>query len=105
MKHRAHNRITKLLDPQGKELKNHKEMESVLVQHFKSIAVETLADISQSIKNFTKNIPKLVTREDNYNINTAVTEEEVIKVIKEMHNGKAQGPDGFNVYLFKTCWR
>lgn len=103
MKHRDHNRITKLLDPHGKELNTHKEMESLLVQHFKSIAVETLADRSQSIKNFTKNIPKLVTRKDNYNLNRPVTEEEVNVVIKEMHKGKAPGPDGFNVDFSKTC--
>jgi len=33
-----------------------------------------------------------------------MTEEEVKEVIKEMHNGKAPGPDGFNVDFFKTCW-
>lgn len=59
--------------------------------------METLADRSHSIKNFTKNIPKMVTREDNYNLNRPVMEEEVKEVIKEMHNGKAPGPDGFNV--------
>ena len=77
----------------------------MLVQHFKSITVETLADRSQSCKNFTKNIPKLVTREDNYNPNMPVTEEEVNKVIKEMHNGKALGLDGFIAEFFKTCRR
>ncbi len=79
-------------------------MESVLVQHFQSIAEETIVDRSQFIKSFTKNIPNLVTREDNYNLNRPVMEEEVNEVIKEMHNGKALGPDGFNVDFFKTCW-
>ena len=32
-----------------------------------------------------------------------MTEEEVNEVIKEMKNGKAGGPDGFNVYFFKAC--
>jgi len=31
-------------------------------------------------------------------------EEEVNGVIREMSNGKAPGPDGFNVDFFKTCW-
>ena len=104
MKHRAHNRIIKLLDTQGEELKTHKEMELVLLEHFKSIAMEILTDRSHSIKHFTKNIPKMVTREDNYNLNRPVTEEEVKEVIKEMHNGKAPGSDGFNVDFFKACW-
>jgi len=33
-----------------------------------------------------------------------VTEEEVSEVINEMENGKAPGPDGFNVDFFKACW-
>ena len=104
MEHRAHNRITKLIDPQGKELNTQKEMEFVLVQHFQSIAEETIADKSQFIKSFNQHIPKLVTKEDNYNINKPVTEEQVYEVIKDMNNGKALGPDGFNVDFFKTCW-
>ena len=46
----------------------------------------------------------MVSREDNFNLNKPVTEEEVSEVIKDMHNGKALGPDGFNVDLFKACW-
>jgi len=72
MKHRAHNRTKKLLDPQGEELNMHKEMESVLVRHFQSKVEETIGDKSQFIKSFAKNIPKLVTREDNYYLNRLV---------------------------------
>eukprot|EP00253_Pinus_taeda_P027310 PITA_27310 len=61
-------------------------------------------DREQSIKEITNNIPKLVSREDNFNINRPVTEEEVCDVLKEMQKGKAPGPDGFNVYFFKVCW-
>lgn len=57
------------------------------------------------MRRFTQYIPKLVSKEDNYNINKLVIEEEVEEVIKEMHNGKAPGPDGFNVDFFKTCWK
>ena len=78
-------------------------MESALVQHFQSIAKEPLLDISLFINNFTNYIPKLVTREDNYNLNRPVTEEEVRVVINEMQNGKAPGPDGFKVDFFKAC--
>jgi len=45
-----------------------------------------------------------VTREDNYNLNKPVTEEEVKEVINEMHNGKAPGLDCFNVDFFKAGW-
>ena len=79
-------------------------MESVLVQHFLSIAKEPLLDRSWFINNFTKYIPKLVTREYNHNLNRTVFEDEVSEVINEMQNGKAPGPDGFNVDFFKACW-
>ena len=75
-----------------------------MVQHFQGIAEEPLIEKSQFIKEFTKHIPKLVKREDNYNLNRPVNEEEIDEVIKEMQNGKALGPDGFNVDFFQACW-
>lgn len=102
MKHMANNQITKLIDPQGKELNTHKEMESVMVQHFQNIAEEIIVDRSQFTKSFAQHIPKLVTREDNYNLNRPVMEKEVKEIIKEMHNDKAPRSDGFSVEFFKT---
>ena len=99
--HRSHNRISKLRDTQGKQPSTHKEIEFYLVQHFQSIAQEPLIGRSQYINNFTKYIPKLVTREDNHNLNRPVSEVEVSEVINEMQNGKSPGPDGFNVDFFK----
>eukprot|EP00253_Pinus_taeda_P008351 PITA_08351 len=46
----------------------------------------------------------MVFREDNFNLNKPVTEEEISEVIKDMQNRKAPGPDGFNVDFFKACW-
>eukprot|EP00253_Pinus_taeda_P034448 PITA_34448 len=92
-------------DSKGNQLNTHKDIEVVLVQHFQGISEEPLVDRSQFISDFTKHIPKLVTREYNYNINRLVNEEEVSEVIKDMHNGKAPSPDGFNVDFFKSCWR
>ena len=45
-----------------------------------------------------------MTREDNYNLNRLVNEQEVSEVIKEMQNGKYLGMDGFNIDFFKACW-
>lgn len=80
-------------------------MESIIVQHFLSVAEEPLVDKSRFIKKFTKFIPKVVTREDNHNLNRPVSEEEVSEVISEIQNGKAPGPDGFIVEFFKACWK
>eukprot|EP00253_Pinus_taeda_P023276 PITA_23276 len=77
MAHRAHNRITKLKDSQGIKLLAHKDMESTLVQHFFDIAKEPMEDRTRFIDKITQHIPKLVTREDNHNLNKPVSEEEV----------------------------
>ena len=95
----------KLTDQHGIERNTHEEMEEVLVQHFQRIVEETTVDRYQFTKIFTQYIPKLVSREDNYNLNRPVTEEEIEEVITEMHNGKAPGPYGFNVDFFKACLR
>jgi len=105
MAHRAHNKITKIKDSQGIELVSHKDMESSLVQHFFNIAKDPMEDRSRFIDQFTQYIPKLVTRENNHNLNRPISEEEVSEVIKEMQSGKAPGPDGFNVDFFKACWK
>ena len=46
----------------------------------------------------------MVSREDNSNLNRLVIEREASEVLKEMQNGKALGPDGFNIDFFKVCW-
>jgi len=74
MENRSHNRISMIKDSRGQILNTHKDIEVVLVQHFQSIAEEPLLDTSQFIMDFTKHIPKLVTREDNHNLNRLVNE-------------------------------
>jgi len=91
-------------DSEGQLLNTHKDIEALLVQHFRSITEETILDRDHFIRDFTKHIPKLVTREDNHNLNRPVNEDDVSEVIKEMQNGKAPSPDGFNVDFFKACW-
>lgn len=76
----------------------------MLVKHFRGIAQENTLDRVPFIKDLIKHIPKLVSREDNCNLNRLVTEKVVSEVLKEMQNGKARGLDGFNVDFFKYCW-
>ena len=101
--HRNNNRIVKLTDQHGIERNTHEEMEKVLLQHFQKIAEEASEDRYQFTEKFTQYIHKLVTREDNYNLNRPMNEDEVNEAIKEMQNGKAPGRDGFNVNFFKAC--
>ena len=86
------------------ELQNtHSNIEAVLVKHFQSITRENNLDKEQSIKEIMRHIPKLVSREDNFNLNRPVIEEELREVFKDMQNCKAPGLNGFNVEFFKAC--
>jgi len=63
----------------------HKDIEAVLVQHFRNITKENTPNRDQPIRGITEHIPKLVSREDNFNLDKLVEEEEeVSKVLKEM---------------------
>eukprot|EP00253_Pinus_taeda_P023689 PITA_23689 len=101
---RAHNRISSIKDEGGQLLNTHEEIEEVLFQHFRGIVKETISNREPFIKDLTRHIPRPVSREDNFNLNKPTTEEEISEVLKEMQNGKAPGPDGFNVDFFKACW-
>eukprot|EP00253_Pinus_taeda_P010316 PITA_10316 len=64
---------------------------------------EAISDREESIRVLIRHIPRLVSSEDNFNLNRPVTEEEVSEVLKEMQNGKVPSLDGFNVDFFKAC--
>jgi len=104
MANRAHNRISSIKDEDGGLMISHKDIEAMFVQHFQGITRKNNSDREQCIKEVTINIPKLVSREDNFNLNRPITEEEVSEVLKDIHNGKAPGSDGFNVEFFKAYW-
>eukprot|EP00253_Pinus_taeda_P009910 PITA_09910 len=101
---RAYNRISLIEDERRNLLNTREDIEVVPVQHFRSIEKETSSDREHFIRDLTRHIPRLVSREDNLNLNRPMSEEEVSEVLKEMQTGKASGPDGFNVDFFKACW-
>lgn len=99
----TYNRISSIKEADGQIHQSHEKIEAVLVNNFRGIAQENTLDRVPFIKDLIKDIPKLVSREDNCTLNKPVIEEEVSEVLKEMKNGKAPGPDGFNVDFFKAC--
>ncbi len=104
MANRANNRISSIKDEEGNLLNSHEDIEVVLVQHFRGIVKETISDRENFIRDLTRHIPRLVSREDNFNLNRPMIEEEVSEVLKKMQNGKALDLDGVNLDLFKACW-
>jgi len=66
---RAHNRISSIKDVGGNILNSHEEIKVVLVQRFQGIAKENITDRDHFIRDLTRDIPRLVSREDNFNLN------------------------------------
>eukprot|EP00253_Pinus_taeda_P032141 PITA_32141 len=77
MANRTHNRISTMKDEEGKIQNTHKDIEAMLVQHFRNITREKFPNRDPSIRSMIRHIPKLVSREDNFNLNRPITEEEV----------------------------
>jgi len=102
MENRAHNKIPLIKDEGGNIHNSHEEIEAIIVQHFRGTAKESYYDRENSNRDFTRLIPRLVSKEDNFNLKKRVTEEEVSELLKEMENAKAPGLDGFNVDFFKA---
>eukprot|EP00253_Pinus_taeda_P013571 PITA_13571 len=88
MANRAHNRISSIKDEGGNLRNSHEEIEALLVQHFRGIAKETCSGREHSIRDLITHIPRLVSREDNFDLNRPVTEEEISEDL-------AQTPDKF----------
>eukprot|EP00253_Pinus_taeda_P025657 PITA_25657 len=103
MAKKAHNTIFSIKGEEWHLLNSPKDIEAMLVQHFRGIAKETISDREHFIRDLRRHIPTLLSREDNFNLNRPMTKEEVSKVLKKMWNGRASGPDGFNVDFFKAC--
>lgn len=81
---RNNNRISSILNEDGELQTTNKNIEAVMVQHFIGITNENNQDRDHYIKKIIKNIPIMVSREDNFNLNKTFIEAEVNMVIKEM---------------------
>lgn len=73
MVNRAHNRSSSTKKEGGQLLHSHEEIEVVLVHHFREIVQESNQEREHHIRDVTRHIPKLVSREDNFNLNGPVT--------------------------------
>eukprot|EP00253_Pinus_taeda_P022996 PITA_22996 len=58
----------------------------------------------EAIEHICKEIPRLITNEQNKALMRAATMEEVEEVVMNMKKGKAPGPDGFTVEFYQAGW-
>lgn len=80
-------------------------MEQELVDHFKGIPAEPQRNRTEAIRRISKEIPKLVTRDQNIALMQATSMEEVEEIVKGMKRNKAPRPDGFTVEFYQASWK
>eukprot|EP00253_Pinus_taeda_P025525 PITA_25525 len=86
----THNGISLIKDENGQIHQAREEIEAVLVKHFQDIAKENFSGREPFIKNLIKHIPKLVSREDNYNLNRPIIENEISEFLKKCKMARYQ---------------
>jgi hypothetical protein len=79
-------------------------METTLISHFQNLITEPLPDRREAINKITRNVPSLVTQEQNSVLLRPITIEEVDEALQNTPKCKAPGPDGFTSDLFHHCW-
>jgi exonuclease III len=102
---RHSNKITHLITEEGETLHSHADLEAHLVDYFQDLLTEPLSDRSEAIKQITKCVPALVTREQNEALLRPFTIEEVDQALQDTPKCKAPGPDGFTSDFFHYCWQ
>lgn len=80
-------------------------MEQELVSHFKRILTEPQRNRIEAIGRISKEIPKLVTRDQNLALMRAATLEEVEETVKGLKRNNAPGPDGYITEFYQACWQ
>jgi hypothetical protein len=78
---RTHNKILKIRDQDGIERESHKEIENILVNHFHGISQEPNQDKMEAIRRITQHIPRIVTEEQNINLNKPIAKEEIDQIV------------------------
>eukprot|EP00253_Pinus_taeda_P035189 PITA_35189 len=90
---------------EGKRVLQHEEIEKVLVNHFKDILREPQTNRSDAIAKISREIPNVVTRDQNLALMRKITMEEVEDIVRNMKRNKAPGPDGYTVEFFQAGWK
>eukprot|EP00253_Pinus_taeda_P029015 PITA_29015 len=105
VQHRQRNMLLSIKNEAGERVIEQEGIEKVLVDYHKDILTEHQNDRAAATEKICKEIPKLVTEEQNKTLMQAVTIEELEEIVMNMKKGKNPGPDGFTTELFQVGWR
>lgn len=74
------------------------------MSHFQNILNNLESSNKLAQDKMLKNIPSIITKEDNKTLNKPISMEEVKVAIFSMHPDKSPRPDGFYAFFFQKCW-
>eukprot|EP00253_Pinus_taeda_P028344 PITA_28344 len=104
IQNRQRNRIFSIKNAEGERVIEQGGIEKALVEYHKEILTEPQEARGEAIDHICKEIPKLITMEQNKALMRAATMEEVEEVVMNMKKGKAPRPDGFTVEFYQAGW-
>eukprot|EP00253_Pinus_taeda_P007926 PITA_07926 len=105
IQHRQRNRIFSIKNEAGEKIIEQEGIEQVLSDYHKGILSESLDDRGAEINQICKEIPKMITEEQNRGLMCTATLAEVEEVVMNMKKGKAPGPDGFTAEFYQAGWQ
>eukprot|EP00253_Pinus_taeda_P011164 PITA_11164 len=102
IQNRQRNHIFSIKNVEGEWVIEQGGIEKVLVDYHKEILTEPQEARGEAIEYICKEIPRLITNEQNKALMRATTMEEVEEVVMNMKKGKAPGPDGYIIEFYQA---
>jgi hypothetical protein len=97
------NKVHEIKNINGEQISGYEQIKKAANQHYAKLCQEESKMDLNAIERMLENIPKLLSQEDNGNLNKEVTEEEIWEVIKSMNPDKAPRPNGFSTHFYQKC--
>lgn len=103
LKQRKKSKIEKLRDKNGQELTAQQELMALIKQHFEE-KFQNVNNISGNNNTILDEIENTVTEEENEQLMSTVTAQELEAAVKRCKPGKSPGEDGLPSDLYKAAW-
>lgn len=104
IQNRQRNKIFSIKNAEGEREIDQEKIEKTLIEYYKGILTEDQNNRGEAINNISKEIPRMVTEEQNKALMRTISMEELTEVVMNMSRNKAPGPDGFTVEFYQACW-
>lgn len=101
---RGKNWISKLESKDNQIIEDHVQIKKEITTFFSNLLNNLDGSQLSEQKQLLEVIPKIITDEQNQNLNERIKLEEVFQALNQLPSGKAPGPDGFLADFFKKCW-